>query len=1144
MKSLSLLTRAIGSLAVLLLLLPGHRAYAQTQSISYLDESGAVQQAAVDTAHFIQNTTTELNGSADGWFYLPAGTADTPNYITTQSIQILGDVKIILGDYSRWTATSQDTALLAALQVNQGNSVTFYAQSAGDNQGKLSASGSCGIGSAANTDGGKITIYGGDIEAQGILGGAGIGGGMNGSNGDIWIAGGKINAHTVQGGAGIGGSGGKVSGPIKITGGTISASSTQGGAGIGGGNGAASGPIEITGGTIQAHGDSGSAGIGGGMGSFNGPITISGGKIQAVGGDGGAGIGSGKENIMQPGAITITGGTVDAQGSSAQDIGPGQSGTAPDIVVDGGSVAGSMEKPPKNTAGKAVHLCTLPDQPQVQSVTVDGKDYKITANHSQDTSLRLYMTGEFVGETHTILTQTSGGQREYRAVWDGTRFVFQGLVPYLDENGTRQTVWATAIDSSTTNLSSGWYYLPPGSQASPATVQTDSLIATGDVRIILGDYALLKAVATADKAGIEAPGGLYLYAQSLEGTVMGSLQAQGGTNSAGIGGSALQKNAGSIFLIGGKIQATGQGGGAGIGGGASGSWAKIQISGGQITAQGGSATTSGAGIGGGGGGTPGGQIFITGGLVQATGGGSDPAHSGGSALGGGAGGHSGAIQITGGTTVAAPGRAAPAIGGGLGGSWGSLAVSGGSLFAPTVQGTATNGAPGTPVYMNSLLLKDASNGGKPVTGGFIDGVACAQVPQPASGVYGIHDALADNSGKVFFWLTQTGTTEKILQLTCGSEMLWTQNARSASQDNAQILTPITALTVQQQPLLQYLDGQALDLSQLIAALTYGGKDHPIAYKDFAAYGITLTYEGTEDPAASGNTLHVAPHNGKPIALKLGTLGASTQPLQVSQPQITLRFMSAGGVYASRTLPLGSTAKDLWPNNPERSGYLFGGWYTQEDGKGNAFTQDTPLQASLDVYAKWTAVTSSSSSQSSQNGGQNGGGDGGGGVAPAASSSKNQKPASSASYKPAASSSSSVSSSSSLTAPQSSQTESVSSSLPQAEPQFPRDVDQGDHFTIYAPEGSLSWDETLLQGVYDKALGAYQFTALQTGETSIVMTDIHGEVTRHPLAVHTTSSETQKQGRNIWILCLLLLILVCIGLLIFLLWRRRKNQQEE
>ena len=130
-----------------------------------------------------------------------------------------------------------------------------------------------GIGGGDDGDGGTITIYGGDITANGPTdsncgeNGAGIGGGYCGAGGTITINGGTITAYS-RDGAGIGGGDDGDGGNITINGGTITSTKVNQGQG---------------------------ARIGGGCDAAPGTITIGGGNITPIGGYG-AGIGGGKEN--------------------------------------------------------------------------------------------------------------------------------------------------------------------------------------------------------------------------------------------------------------------------------------------------------------------------------------------------------------------------------------------------------------------------------------------------------------------------------------------------------------------------------------------------------------------------------------------------------------------------------------------------------------------------------------------------------------------------------------------------------------------------------------------------------------------------------------------------------------------------------
>ncbi|MCW3491002.1 InlB B-repeat-containing protein [Dethiobacter alkaliphilus] len=122
----------------------------------------------------------------------------------------------------------------------------------------------------------------------------------------------------------------------------------------------------------------------------------------------------------------------------------------------------------------------------------------------------------------------------------------------------------------------------------------------------------------------------------------GTITATGGREGAGIGG-GFAGSGGTINISGGTVTATGGFNGAGIGGGNNGSGGTININGGTITATGG---REGAGIGGGlygGGGT----INISGGNVTARSG-----NCGGSGIGRGCVGSGGSIDITGGSVKA------------------------------------------------------------------------------------------------------------------------------------------------------------------------------------------------------------------------------------------------------------------------------------------------------------------------------------------------------------------------------------------------------------------------------------------------------------------------------------------------------------
>ncbi|MFI3170371.1 MAG: hypothetical protein R3Y06_10540, partial [Faecalibacterium sp.] len=149
------------------------------------------------SAEAITDTTTALgeDDSNEHW-YVVNGAVE----ITTR-ITVTGDVHLILADGATLNAS-------AGITVEGSNSLTIYAQSTGDDMGKLvatatsvgkSTGSSAGIGGTAGSNAGTITINGGNITATGgsstgeyVGTGAGIGGGGSynstaGSGGTIII---------------------------------------------------------------------------------------------------------------------------------------------------------------------------------------------------------------------------------------------------------------------------------------------------------------------------------------------------------------------------------------------------------------------------------------------------------------------------------------------------------------------------------------------------------------------------------------------------------------------------------------------------------------------------------------------------------------------------------------------------------------------------------------------------------------------------------------------------------------------------------------------------------------------------------------------------------------------------------------------
>jgi hypothetical protein len=180
----------------------------------------------------------------------------------------------------------------------------------------------------------SYTQYGGDVRAIGGEKAAGLGGGYAGhQGGDVTIYGGKIYAQSGAEGAGIGGGspshGGGAGGRVTIWGGIVEARNAgikKFGAGIGGGYESAGGEINIHGGEVNAEyymlpGSKGGR-AGAAIGNGGSIINITGGKIRAISIGRAAGIGydgyrsSWNSSLISSSCqVNISGGTIEARNS-------------------------------------------------------------------------------------------------------------------------------------------------------------------------------------------------------------------------------------------------------------------------------------------------------------------------------------------------------------------------------------------------------------------------------------------------------------------------------------------------------------------------------------------------------------------------------------------------------------------------------------------------------------------------------------------------------------------------------------------------------------------------------------------------------------------------------------------------------------
>ena len=265
----------------------------------------------------------------DGRTYTVSGTVDAVNRIVVE-----GTASIILCDGAFLNATK-------GISVGAGNTLNIYAQSEGSDIGQMKAVGSqwnAGIG-GNNGNGGNVTIYGGNVNAQGY-GSAGIGGGYYGDAGTVTIYGNNVTALGSDFAAGIGGGQHGKGGTVTIYGGNVNAQGGKYAAGIGGGQHGDAGTVTIYGNNVTALGSDFAAGIGGGQHGKGGTVTIYGGNVNAQGGKYAAGIGGGQYG--DAGTVTIYGGNVTAQGQYTAGIGGGLYGyNGPLTVAEGIKVYGA-----------------------------------------------------------------------------------------------------------------------------------------------------------------------------------------------------------------------------------------------------------------------------------------------------------------------------------------------------------------------------------------------------------------------------------------------------------------------------------------------------------------------------------------------------------------------------------------------------------------------------------------------------------------------------------------------------------------------------------------------------------------------------------------------------------------------------------
>jgi uncharacterized repeat protein (TIGR02543 family) len=72
-------------------------------------------------------------------------------------------------------------------------------------------------------------------------------------------------------------------------------------------------------------------------------------------------------------------------------------------------------------------------------------------------------------------------------------------------------------------------------------------------------------------------------------------------------------------------------------------------------------------------------------------------------------------------------------------------------------------------------------------------------------------------------------------------------------------------------------------------------------------------------------------------------------------QYTVTFNASGGSVSQSSISVNAGATVTNLPTPTRTGYTFGGWFTQTNGGGTQFTATTAVNGNITVYAKWTTA---------------------------------------------------------------------------------------------------------------------------------------------------------------------------------------------
>ena len=575
--------------------------------------------------------------SADITLYAQWEVAPTGNYITAETTTIQSGLTWTIQDNvvnlnKIVIDGTEETSIILPeglkLEVKLGIAVSSGQTLIIDGTGELVAGegliggsqGQAGIGGAHQYDyGGTIIIRGGIVTAYGGWYTSGIGC-INYPEGEppaegtlnIKIYGGVVTS-TGDAAAGIGG----YKASILIEDGEVHAQTTGTGAGIGG-YGCS---ITINGGTIEAVGEKEGAGIGSNNYMYGDDphhdITITGGTITAIGGscDWGAGAGIGGGYYGASGTITISGGSITATGgysvdysAAADGIGRGSGSGARDITVSGVTLFVSEDGIGWSPYAGTPRQYMKTDNVQLNYITTStasleaGKTYTIAGDVTNNNRITISGAVTISLPAGRTLTLSKG-----ITVAEGQTLTISGDSSgklYATGLGDNAGIGGLGSDTCGTIIIDGGEIHATGGNTGGAGIGSGTGATNGGAVIINGGTVIAVGQGGSSGGGAGIGGGQAAKTAPVSITINGgNVTATGATSAAGIGGGA--NGPGNVTINGGTITAIGGGigdtagfkscGGSGIGCGRAGDFATVNITGGDITANG---NGGGAGIGG------------------------------------------------------------------------------------------------------------------------------------------------------------------------------------------------------------------------------------------------------------------------------------------------------------------------------------------------------------------------------------------------------------------------------------------------------------------------------------------------------------------------------------------------------------------